>query len=70
MYVPKEQTPIVVVYKKKTGTKYWMKVFTDLRCPDPIISNRSKKLPEGSEIIDIGVGTAFKDLYKKKYKIT
>ena len=69
MYIPKPQTPIAVVYKKKTGNKYWLKVFTDLRCPDPLITNRSTKLPEGSEIIDIGVGSNFEELYRKKYKI-
>lgn len=70
MYIPKEQTPIAVVYKKKTGTKYWIRVFTDLRSPDAIITNRSKKLPEGCEIIEIGVGSSFEELYKKKYKIS
>ena len=39
-YIPKKQTPIAVVYKKKSGSKYWLKVFTDLRCPDPLITNR------------------------------
>ena len=68
-YVPKEQTPIAVVYKKKSGSKFWLKVFTDLRCPDPLITNRSTKLPEGSEIIEIGVGRNFEHLYRKKYKI-
>jgi hypothetical protein len=68
-YIPKDKTPIAVVYKKKTGSKYWLKVFTDLRCPDPIITNRSTKLPEGAEIIEIGVGNKFTETYKKKYRI-
>jgi hypothetical protein len=68
-YVPKEQTPIAVVYKKKSGSKFWLKVFTDLRCPDPLITNRSTKLPEGSEIVEIGVGSKFEAFYKNKYKI-
>ena len=68
-YIPKDKTPIAVVYKKKTGSKYWLKVFTDLRCPDPIITNRSTKLPEGAEIVEIGVGEGFISSYKKKYKI-
>jgi hypothetical protein len=68
-YVPKEQTPIAVIYKKKSGSKFWLKVFTDLRCPDPLITNRSTKLPEGCEILEIGVGKNFEDLYRKKYKI-
>ena len=65
LYRPK----IAVVYKKKTGSKLWLKVFSDLPCPDKIISPRSKLLPEGAEIIDIGVGKAFEDKFKNKYKL-
>lgn len=68
-YVPPLRTPIAVVYKKKSGSKHWLKVFTDLRCPDPLLTNRSNKLPEGCEILEIGVGAAFADKYKRKYKI-
>lgn len=64
-----EYTPIVVAYKKKTGKKVYIKVFTDLRCVDPIISPRSKKLPEGAIILELGVGKRFEDTYKKKYKL-
>lgn len=63
-----EYTPIVVAYKKKTGTKVWIKTFTDLRCPDPLITNRSTKLPEGSEILEIGVGSIFEEKYRKKFQ--
>lgn len=59
--------PISVAYKKKTGTKVWVKTFTDLRCPDPLITNRSTKLPQGSEIVEIGVGSKFEERYKQKY---
>ena len=59
--------PISVAFRKKTGTKVWVKTFTDLRCPDPLITNRSTKLPEGSEIVEIGVGSQFEQRYKKKY---
>lgn len=62
-----EYIPISVAYKKKTGTKVWVKTFTDLRCPDPLITNRSTKLPAGSEIVEIGVGSQFEQRYKKKY---
>ena len=34
-----------------------------------IISSRSKLLPEGSQIVDLGVGKSFIEKYKKKYKI-
>jgi len=66
-YVPKPKTPISVAYRKKSGTKVWVKTFTDLLCPDKLITNRSTKLPEGSEIVEIGVGSAFESIYKKKY---
>jgi len=62
-----EYIPISVAYKKKTGTKVWVKTFTDLRCPDPLITNRSTKLPAGSEIVEIEVGSQFEQRYKKKY---
>ena len=63
-----EYTPIVVAFKKKTGTKVWIKTFTNLRTPDPLITNRSKLLPEGSEIVDLGVGSYFEEKYRKKYQ--
>lgn len=63
-----EYTPIVVAYKNKTGTKVWIKTFTDLRCPDALITNRSTKLPEGSEILEIGVGSIFEEKYRKKFQ--
>lgn len=69
MYTPPEYTPIVVAFKQPRKRKVQMKIFTDLRCPDPLITNKSKKLPEGSEILDIGVGEVFKEMYKKKHKI-
>jgi hypothetical protein len=64
-----ERPTIVVAYKKKFGNKVWLKVFTDLPCPDKIISSRSKLLPEGAEILELGVGSDFEGRYKKKYKI-
>ena len=69
MYTPPEQTPITVAYRKKTGTKVWIKTFTDLRSPDRLITNKSTKLPAGSEILEIGVGSSFEASYKKKYKV-
>ena len=69
MYTLPEQTPITVAYRKKTGTKVWLKTFTDLRSPDRLITNKSNKLPAGSEILEIGVGSSFEAHYKKKYKV-
>ena len=60
---------IVVAYKKKFGSKVYIKIFTDLPCPDKILSTRSKLLPVGAEILDLGVGSSFEERYKKKYKI-
>lgn len=66
-YVPKKQTPIAVAYKKASGKKVWVKEFEYLNCPDKLITKRSKYLPIGSEIIEIGVGSKFYNIYKKKY---
>ena len=62
-----EYTPIVVVYRTKRGAVK-IETFTDLRCPDPLITKRSTKVPLDSEILDIGVGISFLKKYKKKYK--
>jgi hypothetical protein len=59
MYTPPEQTPITVAYRKKTGTKVWIKTFKDLKSPDRLITNRSNLLPKGSDILEIGVGSNF-----------
>lgn len=68
-YILPKQTPISVAYRKKTGSKVWIKTFTDLRSPDRLITNKSTKLPAGSEILEIGVGSKFEASYKKKYKV-
>lgn len=59
--------PISVAYRKKTGSKVWVKTFTNERCPDKLITNRSTRLPEGCEIVELGVGSRFEEVYKKKY---
>jgi len=46
-----------------------MKIFTDLACVDPIITEKSRKLPPGTEILDLGIGESFINRYKKKYKL-
>lgn len=68
-YKAPEQIPIVVTYTKGSGRKVYMKVFTDLKYVDPIITPRSKKLPANAVILDIGQGTSFIEKYKSKYKI-
>lgn len=60
---------IVAAYKKKNGKKVYLKVFTDLASVDPIITEKSRKLPPGVEILDLGVGKSFIERYKSKYKL-
>ena len=60
----REYTPIAVAYKKKSGSKVWVKEFNDIRCPDKLIT----KLPEGCEIVALGVGSRFYKQYKHKYE--
>lgn len=62
-------TPIAVAYRKKSGSKVWVKEFTSERCPDKLITKRGTRLPEGCEILEIGVGSKFLELYKTKYKV-
>ena len=67
VYQPKPKTPISVAYRKKSGTKVWVKTFTDQATPDKILSTRSNKLPKDCEVLEVGVGSKFEALYKKKY---
>mgnify|MGYP001166210385 FL=1 len=60
-----ERTPIAVVYKYRR--KVYVKEFKDLRTPDALITNRSTKLPYQAEILQIGVGSKFYQLYKNKH---
>ena len=60
---------IVAAYKKIKGKKVYLKVFTDLASVDPIITEKSRKLPPGVEILDLGVGKSFIKKYKTKYKL-
>lgn len=59
--------PIAVAFKKRWGSKIWVKEFRDQRNPDKIISKRSNVLPKGSEILEIGVGSGYYEKYIKKY---
>ena len=65
-----DYTPITVAYKKKYGKKVYIETFTDQRTPDRILSTRTKILPKDCEILDIGVGEDFIEIYKKKHKIS
>lgn len=65
-----EKIVICVVYKKPTGKKYYLNTFTDYEV-DAIITNRKyiPLIPNDYEIIDIGIGKSFIEVYKKQYKI-
>lgn len=65
--IKREYTPIAVAYKKKYGKKVCVKEFINERCPDTLITTRSTKLPPDCEILDIGVGKRYYELFKNKY---
>ena len=65
-----KQIPIVVIYKKTKRGKVYMEVFDNLRVDDVIDTNKRKPpIPHKYEILDIGVGEAFIEKYKQKYKL-
>jgi hypothetical protein len=65
-----KQIPIVVIYKKRKRGKAYMEVFTNLRIDDIIDAKKRKPpIPHNYEILDIGVGEAFIERYKQKYKL-
>jgi len=61
--------PTVVVYKKPTGKKYYMLV-TESEV-DTILNPPKRKplIPEGCDIVDMGMGESFVEKYKKQYNI-
>lgn len=61
--------PTVVVYKKPTGKKYYMLV-TESEV-DTILNPPKRKplIPEGCDIVDIGIGESFIKSFKKQYNI-
>jgi hypothetical protein len=64
-----EKIPTVVVYKKPTGKKYYMLV-TESEVDNILNSSKRKPLiPDGYEIVDIGIGKSFIEKYKKQYDI-
>ena len=64
-----EKIPTVVVYKKPSGKKYYMLV-TESEIDTILISSKRKPLiPDGCEIVDIGIGKSFIEKYKKQYDI-
>ena len=64
----KKHVPIYAVTKGQRGSMK-LRVFKDLRCPDTLITKRSAKIPYYDEIVALGVGKRFKEMYKKKYNL-
>ena len=59
----------VVVYKKPTGKKHYLMV-TESEI-DEVLSNSKRKplIPNNYEIVDMGIGEAFIEQFKKQYDI-
>ena len=66
--VKNKNVPIYVVTKGQRG-RMKLRVFKDLRCPDTLITIRSSKIAYYDEIVALGVGKRFRDIYKKKYNL-
>tara|TARA_B100000519_G_C14232936_1_gene433337 strand:+ start:466 stop:687 length:222 start_codon:yes stop_codon:yes gene_type:complete len=61
---------VVAVYKlsPRRNAKRFMKVFRGPHI-DKINNTRSRDLPRGAEILDLGIGEGFISKWKKKHKI-
>ena len=57
----------VVAYIPPRGRKVRVEAFDDH--VDKLIAPRSQKIPQGSNILQIGVGESFIESFKKKYKV-
>lgn len=63
--------PVVVVHKgPRKNSKIKLEVFTHIR-PDDILDGNKRKpyIPHENEILQIGWGSGFEELWKKKYKL-
>ena len=65
-----EKIVTCVVYKKPTGKKYYLNTYVNFEL-DAIITNRKHipLVPEGYDIVDLGIGKSFIKRYMKQYKI-
>ena len=64
--------PIVCVYtkSKRKNAKKYIKVFRNILVDDLVTTSKRKPLlPYEYEILEIGMGESFYDVYKKKHKI-
>ena len=65
------RAPVVVVYKKPRGRKYFVKVFENMYVDDIIDANKRKPpIPHEYDIIEIGVGLTFLEDYIERYNAT
>jgi hypothetical protein len=62
---------VVVVHKgPKKNSKIQIEIFNDIGVDDIIDNNKRKPpIPHENEILEIGVGKAFVERYKQKYKL-
>jgi len=65
--IKRTYTPIAVAYKKKYGKKVFVEEFIHERTPDRILNARTNILPKDCEVLDVGIGKSFYEIYKKKY---
>ena len=64
-----KKLPVVVVYKKPTGKKYYL-IVTESSIDDIIDGGKRKPLiPNNYEIVDMGIGESFIEKFKEQYNI-
>ena len=61
---------IVAVYKisDRANAKKFMKIFKNTLI-DKVLDSRSRAIPKGAKIVDLGVGKGLKKKWKQKHKI-
>lgn len=67
----KKRPDIWVVYKgTRKNAKVQIECFENITVDEILVPNKRKPLiPDSYEILDIGIGETFGNIYKKKYKI-
>jgi hypothetical protein len=65
-----EKIVTCVVYKKPSGKKHYLNTYVNFEV-DAIITNRKHipLVPDGYDIVDLGIGKSFIKKYMKQYKI-
>lgn len=67
-----KKLPVVVAYKASEHgkSKPKVKVFKNKTVDDILFGKKVVGIPDHYVILDVGVGSAFEETYKKKYKIS